>query len=240
MSPQPRYAIYFVPGADSTLYRFGASVLGYDTHRGTACPFVEGAEADWSDFTREPRVYGFHATLKPPFHLADNYGEADLTRAVADFTANRAAVLIGELAVRELGSFIALVPQAPRPQLNSLAEACVRDFDRFRQPMSEQELARRLTPNLTDRQTVNLARWGYPYVCEDFRFHMTLTGALFAQKRDRALRFLREKFDQQHGMAAVIADQLVIARQSGPMAPFQVISVTPLGQSPYRPFAYSC
>ena len=159
---------------------------------------------------------------------------------MADFAANRAAVLIGELAVRELGSFIALVPQAPRPQLNSLAEACVRDFDRFRHPISEQELARRLTPNLTDRQTVNLARWGYPYVCEDFRFHMTLTGALPAQKRDRALRFLREKFDQQHGMAAVIADQLVIARQSGPMAPFQVISVMPLGQSPYRPFAYSC
>lgn len=240
MNTQPRYAIYFVPGADSALYRFGASVLGYDCHSGEAWPFVEGAEADWSDFTREPRVYGFHATLKPPFYLADNYGEADLVRAVADFAANRPAVLIGELAVRELGSFIALVPQTPRPQLNNLAESCVRDFDRFRMPMSEQERARRLTPSLTDRQIVNLARWGYPYVCEDFRFHMTLTGALSVQKRDRALRFLCEKFEQQHNAAAVIIDQLVIARQSGPAAPFQVITAAPLGQSPYRPFAYSC
>ena len=28
------------------------------------------------------------------------------------------------------------------------------------------------------RQDANLLRWGYPYVLEDFRFHMTLTERL--------------------------------------------------------------
>ena len=238
--PAPRYAIYFVPAADTDLYRFGAAVLGYDCYSGEAQAFIDGAEREWSDFTREPRVYGFHATLKPPFHLADGYDEADLARAVSDFAANHAAVLIGDMAVRELGSFIALVPQSPRPLLNALAEACVRGLDRFRAPMSEQERSRRLTPGLSDRQIVNLARWGYPYVCEDFRFHMTLTGALAVQKRDRALRFLCEKYEQVAGTASVTVDRIVIARQSEPAARFQVLSASPLGQSPYRPFAYSC
>lgn len=240
MSAQPRYAIYFVPGADSGLYRFGASVLGYDCYSGETCAFPDDVEADWSDFTREPRVYGFHATLKPPFYLVEGYEEASLARAVKDFAANHAAVPIGELAVRELGSFIALVPQALRPSLNALAEACVREFDRFRATMSGQERARRLTPGLSDRQVVNLARWGYPYVCEDFRFHMTLTGGLAAQKRTRALRFLCGKYEQAGGAAPVTLDRIVIARQIEPASPFRVIAASPLGQSPYRPFAYPC
>ncbi|MDO8874866.1 MAG: DUF1045 domain-containing protein [Pseudolabrys sp.] len=239
MNTMPRYAIYFVPSAESSLYRFGASVLGYDSYRGEARS-IAGAPDDWNDITQEPGVYGFHATLKPPFVLADGHDETSLARAVKNFAHNHAAVLIGEMAVRELGSFIALVPQSPRPLLNALAEACVREFDRFRTPMSEQERARRMTPGLTDRQIVNLARWGYPYVCEDFRFHMTLTGALSAQKRDRALRFLCEKYEQVPGVTSVTVDQIVIARQIETATPFRVIAVAPLGQSPYRPFAYSC
>ncbi|MDI1343025.1 MAG: DUF1045 domain-containing protein [Pseudolabrys sp.] len=94
--PAPRYAIYFVPAADTDLYRFGAAVLGYDCYSGEARAFLEDAEREWSNFTREPRVYGFHATLKPPFRLAEGYDEADLARAVTDFAANHAAVLIGE------------------------------------------------------------------------------------------------------------------------------------------------
>ena len=240
MSAQPRYAIYFVPGADSELYRFGASVLGYDCYSGESCAFPDGVEADWSDFTREPRVYGFHATLKPPFNLVEGYEEASLARAVKDFAANNAAVSIGELAVRQLGSFVALVPQTLRPSLNALAEACLREFDRFRATMSGQERARRLTPGLSDRQVVNLARWGYPYVCEDFRFHMTLTGALSVQKRDRALRFLSEKYAQIPNTASVTVDQIVIARQIEPASPFKVIAASPLGQSPFRPSAFFC
>ena len=142
--------------------------------------------------------------------------------------------------MRELGSFVALVPQTPRPLLNGLAEACVRELDRFRAPMSKLERERRMMPGLSDRQIVNLARWGYPYVCEDFRFHMTLTGALPVQKRDRALRLLCGKYEQVPGVASVTVDQIVIARQSEAGSPFQVIVVAPLGHSPLRPYAYSC
>jgi putative phosphonate metabolism protein len=239
--PEPRYAIYFVPVANTALYRFGASVLGYDSYSGQAHELIEGVDAPvWRELVHEPSIYGFHATLKAPFYLAERATEDDLVRTLVDLAAIQPAVLVGELALRELGSFIALVPANPVPVLDRLAETCVREFDRFRAPMSEQERARRLVPALTDRQVENLGRWGYPYVFEDFRFHMTLTGSHGVQKRSKALKFLCEKFEQLPGAAPMTVDQIVIARQNDRASPFRVIEIAPLGQSPYRPFAYSC
>jgi putative phosphonate metabolism protein len=239
--PEPRYAIYFVPGLDTTLYRFGASVLGYDCYAGQNTALIDGADAlSWNEFVREPRVYGFHATLKAPFFLAKGSNEADLERAVRDFAADQPAVLIGDLAIRELGSFIALVPESQRPSLDRLARACVQEFDRFRSPMNGAERERRLAAGLSARQIENLERWGYPHVLEDFRFHMTLTGSLPLHERNRVLRFLCNKFEQTSGARSLTIDQIVLARQADKSAHFRVIGQGTLGQSPYRPYAYSC
>jgi hypothetical protein len=62
--------------------------------------------------------------------------------------------------------------------LRRVAEACVRDLDGFRAPASDAELARRRKAGLSPRQDALLIRWGYPYVFEEFRFHLTLTGKL--------------------------------------------------------------
>lgn len=236
---ESRYAIYFVPGADTPLYRFGASVLGYDCHSGRERPYIDGADASWPDWTREPRVYGFHATLKAPFHLAAGSTESDLERAVLAFAADRPAALGGSLAVRVLGSFIALVPAVTCLDINRLADACVREFDSFRAPMTEEDRARRQAGGLSPRQIEQLDRWGYPYVFEDFRFHMTLTGALAAPERDRALRFLRGKFEQVPQMHTLRLDRVVIARQERKLMPFVVIREVLFGQSAMRPYAYS-
>jgi putative phosphonate metabolism protein len=240
-TPEPRYAIYFVPAEDTALYRFGAAVLGYDAYSGQPRDFIDGVDAPaWRELVHEPHVYGFHATLKAPFYLAKGTTEDDVGRVLDDVAASQPAVLVGELVLRELGSFIALVPASPRPLLDRLAQTCVRDFDRFRAPMSEQERARRLVPALSDRQIENLVRWGYPYVFEDFRFHMTLTGKLALQKRSKAFRFLCGKFEQLSDATALTVDQIVVAKQDHKASPFQILKVAPLGQSPYRPFAYSC
>lgn len=239
--PEPRYAIYFVPGADTKLYRFGALVLGYDCYTGRANAMIDGIDVpSWTEFVREPRVYGFHATLKAPFYLAKGTTEADIKHAVLDFASNHPAVLVGELAVRELDSFIALAPKMPSPLLDRLAQACVREFDRFRAPMSEPERERRLAAGLSDRQIENLERWGYPYVFEDFRFHMTLTGSLSVPERNQALLFLCSKFEQMRAATSLTVDQIVVARQIERSSPFHAIRWAPLGQSPYRAHAYSC
>lgn len=182
---RPRYALYVAPEPGTALWRFGGAVLGYDAGTGREVPFPSGPpfeRPDWPDLVAEPRRYGFHATLKAPFHLAEGVGEADLLAALRDFTAARAALAVPALAVVLVGPlparFVALVPAAPSPDLDALAAACVRHFDRFRAPLSEADRARRRAAPLSERQVGHLARWGYPHVLADFRFHLTLTGAL--------------------------------------------------------------
>ena len=212
---EARYAIYFVPGRETPLYRFGAQVLGYDVYTGEALSIPSAAPDNWSGTTREPRVYGFHATLKPPFRLAASVGLSDLEEAFDAFARSQSPVQVGKLELRALSSFIALIPAMPCPALNHLADSCVRQFDRFRAPMTEQERSRRLAVPLSSRQKSNLELWGYPHVFEDFRFHMTLTGSLAGRDLPEASRWLSTAFADRPEAHHLSVDRVAILRQDG-------------------------
>src|SRR5262245_7385269 len=235
-----RYAIYFVPGATTALYRFGASVLGYDCYSGRDVAFPAGLDSsEWPAIVGEPRVYGFHATFKAPFRLADGKDEQALKNACTAFGRDYLPVKVGALTVRELGSFIALVPKTASVALLRLAGACVEAFDHFRAPPTKQEQERRLAAGLSWQQTENLDRWGYPYVFSDFRFHMTLSGPLDATRKGDVLRVISENYEQRVKNEPVIVDQIVVSRQTDATAPFQVFHHASLGHSPVRPYAVS-
>ena len=173
-----RYSIFYAPAAGSDLARFGAQWLGWDAETGheTAHPEIQGV--DVAVATSTPRKYGFHGTLKPPFRLATGTDRSGLERAIAELVAKTPAFTMPVLELRRLGRFLALVPSAPSPALSSLAAACVQELDMFRAPAGDAELARRRQSGLSAAQELNLRRWGYPYVLDEFRFHLTLTGAL--------------------------------------------------------------
>jgi putative phosphonate metabolism protein len=182
----PRYALYAAPAPDSPLWRFGSSVIGYDaaTATETAFPAARPCDSgDWMALTEEPRRYGFHGTLKAPFALAHGEDEASLIEAVMLFAERRRAFSVPHLEVSLLKAFVALTPSERSAELEGLAADCVRHFDVFRAPLSEADMARRLKAPLTERQKAHLDAFGYPYVFEDFRFHMTLTGALPEDRR---------------------------------------------------------
>lgn len=174
-----RFAIYFSPPTDSALGNFGASWLGRSIEgQELAAPTLTNiAPGDWEVATAAPRRYGFHATLKPPFRLAPGATEKDLCDAIETFCRTNPPVPLGTLAVRQLSGFIALRPDQDAP-VAAFAKTCVRAFDRFRAPSTAEEIAQRRPDTLTQRQRRLLERWGYPYVIEEFRFHMTLTGRL--------------------------------------------------------------
>jgi hypothetical protein len=227
----PRYAIYFVPAADSALYRFGSAVLQYDCYTGHAVspPDELASDSDtWSDATAQPRRYGFHATLKAPFHLSRSCDEAQLVSAVQSFAAlGRRSVFFNPV-LRMLGGFIAVLSGRPDPAIDALAADCTTIFDAFRAPMSPQERARRVAAGLNQRQFGNLERWGYPYLFADFRFHMMLTGKVPASRRDDTLATLRAVLQRICGDGPVPIDQLMLVRQDSPDASFSALSVAPL------------
>ncbi|MEM7089724.1 MAG: DUF1045 domain-containing protein [Pseudomonadota bacterium] len=190
-----RYAIYFAPPAGAGWTRFATSWLGWDMETGSpvAHPFAEGI--DVAAVTRVPRKYGLHATLKPPFHLQNGRTVEALHDACASLAARHAPVALHGLEIAPLGRFLALRPIGEQDALNALAARCVQDLDMFRTPATEQELARRRSTGLTAEQDTNLVHWGYPYVLNAFRFHITLSGRL----DKTTLQHVRAALDAQLG-----------------------------------------
>ncbi|WP_299283975.1 DUF1045 domain-containing protein [uncultured Tateyamaria sp.] len=173
-----RYAIFYTPGPNTPLARFGAEWLGWDSATGRACAHPDVAGLDVAQITETPRKYGFHGTIKAPFRLAEGCSAHTLGDALRAFCAQRAQVEITGVTLARLGRFLALVPDGPQPALAAMAGEAVKIFDPFRAPLTAAELAKRRQSRLNAAQEANLVRWGYPFVLENFRFHMTLTGRL--------------------------------------------------------------
>ena len=183
-----RAAVYFAPPETSPL---GERARAWFADRAT------------QDITGSPRHYGFHATLKAPFRLAEGKALEGLLNAVERFAAARRWVEGPTLCVDALGEFLALVPSAPDSRLDALAADCVQAFEPFRAPLSPAELTRRRAARLSPRQDCYLEEWGYPYVMEEFRFHMTLTQRLPAPERAHWKAVLEAHF-------ATIADRPLV------------------------------
>jgi putative phosphonate metabolism protein len=182
-----RYAIYAMPEPGDPLWTFGSLVLGRDALSGAAVPHPPAlleAIPDWAMLVTDPRRYGFHGTLKPPFRLADGVTARDILAAARSFSAARQPFATPPLRVTRLGAFCALTPSAPCAPLDALAADCVRAFEPMRAPLTQAEREKRLRSPLTPRQHANLDEWGYPYVFEDFRFHLTLSDALPEERRE--------------------------------------------------------
>ena len=179
----PRVAIYYVPLPDDPLTRLGSAWLGRDpvSNAPVAQPALDGI----GEFTAEPRLYGFHATLKPPMQLASGWTE--FVAAVRDVAGGIAPFDLPPLSVTDLRGFLALQETAHCPALQALADVCVERLDLFRTPSTEPELARRRRTALSSAQDAMLVRWGYPYVFNTWFFHMTLTRRLSDAEKSAVL-----------------------------------------------------
>lgn len=188
-----RYGIYMTPEA-GIFADLGASWLGWDLEEGCAVAHPLDAQTALIEATQTPRKYGFHGTIKPPFHLADGESYESLLAQAQDLCATLAPAEIEALDVSQLGSFLALTPKGDIDQLANLAATVLQKLDKFRAPPSESELARRRKANLTPLQETNLKNWGYPYVLDAFKFHITLSGHITPQELEKLEVLARRHF----------------------------------------------
>jgi putative phosphonate metabolism protein len=221
-----RFAIYFIPPPASALYEFGSAVLGYDCYSGKDVPSPPAhgfTEIEWRQWTEEPRRYGFHATLNAPFRLRSEFGEDDLVDELDRFAGACDAPPPLPVSLTLFNDFAALTPADRAPGLTALADSCVQFFDKFRMPLTEAERNRRLGQNLTARQIEHLERWGYPYVFEEFAFHMTLTGRLPPHQSGPILKFLHADIKRRHVPSTIPVERIALLRQDEPDQRFRVI-----------------
>ncbi|BCJ89777.1 hypothetical protein IZ6_05120 [Terrihabitans soli] len=220
-----RYAIYYAPERASLLWRFGSSVLGADPESGQTVPQIvpDGfLPDDWQSFTASPRRYGFHATLKAPFELAPGKTEQDLFAAFRAFAGRQIAFSAPALEPVLYGDYVTLQEKTPDPRLQALAGLCVREFDAFRAPLSDKDRARRKPQGLSAREREHLENWGYPYVFEDFVFHMTLAGPLPENRGQDASTALSAAYDKAVKDEDFSVRSLSIFVEPGPGEPFKL------------------
>jgi putative phosphonate metabolism protein len=225
-----RYAVYFAPAEATVLWQAGCRWLGRDPRSGAELhqPLVDGWPAERiAQITASPRMYGFHATLKPPFRLAEGHTLEQLGTAVQLLAARFQAFTVPQLSVASLDGFLALQPTAYDAKLGALADGCVTELDGFRRPPPPEELSHRRAARLSPRQEELLARFGYPYVLDQFRFHMTLTERLPRADANLLGPWLRDYL--AHALAVPLrCDNVCLFVQNGPGEAFLLLQRFPL------------
>ncbi|MBY2938704.1 DUF1045 domain-containing protein [Rhizobium leguminosarum] len=234
-----RYAICFTPPASDPLSLVAANWLGRNVFSGDMMepPAVRGLGIHEIAFhTAVPRRYGFHGVLKAPFHLSHDMPESQLLRDLMRFSGTFVPFRIPRIEVARLGNFYSLLPSTPCEQIQYLASAIVQEFDRFRAPLSEAEIERSDPDGLSATQFSNLHRWGNPYVMEEFRFHMPVTGPVNAIDMPRIEPVLRRIFEPVL-CEPVMVSNVALMIEEGTGGPFRVHSLHPMGKVSARKIA---
>ena len=221
---KPRYAAYFAPEQGSPWWEFGSRWLGRDECLGVnkvQHALAQIGPVELREITAQPRRYGFHATLKAPFSLSGSHSAADLTVRLRALAATLKPVLLGPMQAVMLGDFVALVPALVSDELMALAAACVTTLDDLRRPLSEADLARRRVEYFDAREQELLQQYGYPYVLERFRLHLTLSGPLARPTAQRVLQAVAAPVAQLNAAAPLVLDRLCLFVEPAPGQPFQ-------------------
>ncbi|MEO5807532.1 DUF1045 domain-containing protein [Devosia sp.] len=217
-----RFAIYYAPAPTDALWERAAIWLGRDPADGDRFDGpVAGIERDrLLNLTQSASRYGFHATLKAPMALEPGMLLDDLTAALTGFAATHAPVDLGRLELNSIDGFLALTPTGSAEAIQDFASHVVEDFDPFRAQMSLKDRAARMGRGLTPRQEELLDAYGYPYVFEEFQFHMTLSDRL-AETDHTELRTAAQTWFGPVLDAPVLLDRLSLFTEAENGRPFR-------------------
>jgi putative phosphonate metabolism protein len=224
-----RFAIYFAPPATSELWQRAAHWLGRDAVTGhvpnAGIPGISGEEL--TALTPSAARYGFHATLKAPMALAEGVSRETLEAELTAFGLRHGPVTIGRLKPELLDGFLALTPVVQSAELTEFAGKAVAELDALRAPMSAHDREKRLKSNLTPYQIGLMDHYGYPYVMDQFLFHMTLTDRMAEETRGPVVAAAQKWFapilDDN-----VLLDRISLFHEAEPGAPFQRVADFPL------------
>ena len=215
-----RVAVYYAPALEDTLWTACCAWLGRDPEAFLPCrqpPVSEIAEA-----TSSPRRYGPHATLKPPMQLRGTFEK--FTADVERLAASLKAFPMPQMEVIYLENFLALCLVMPSAELDILAARCVTELDQHRLPEDAASRARRAIGR-SPSELANLARWGYPLVLDDWKFHITLSNANAPELLALAHAYFKKATIQPRKL-----ESLAIFCEDRPGADFRLVARIKLGR----------
>lgn len=230
-----RYAVYFAPGQNDPWWDAGSRWLGRCALTGQALaqPAVAGfSPAQFEQLTQAPRRYGWHATLKAPFVLAEGCTLVELQCQLSTIAQQHLAFGLPPLLVSQMDGFLALRIDGDDHAVQHIAANCVTGLHAFAAPLPPSEQARRRGKGLSARQEQLLQDWGYPFVLDQFRFHFSLTGSLTGASTGVLADVVPTQIDAlklaaRHHFSALPPcrfDRLALFEEARPGAPFTWVS----------------
>jgi hypothetical protein len=169
----PRVALYYAPPASSAWWQEGCEWLGRDAESGRE---THAAMHAW---TQSPRRYGGHATIVAPFRCAAGVTLADV-QAAARAWANGIVRFDMPVRIAQMNGFVALraAHDDDDARMRTIAASALRAIAPLQAKPSVESIERRIHAGMSARQITLLREWGYPYVLDEYRFHMTLSDSL--------------------------------------------------------------
>lgn len=193
-----RYAIYYVPEQSDALLQLADDWFGRSTLTGkpTKRPNIPGLSSKKiQSITKTAARYGFHGTLKAPFRLARSATERKFLEAVAALASDLDAARAIKMSLDYSSGFIAIRPSEEDHALRGIGDLCVIALDIFRAPVNTLERMARIQPKLSQEEAQFLLLWGYPYIFNRFRFHMTLTDPILSREKNKIYTILKDYFE---------------------------------------------
>lgn len=231
-SAHSRFALYYAPSRASRWWEAGCRWLGRDPESGAALappvvPALAARARDVASVSSSPRRYGWHGTLLAPSRCADGTTlENVLPRALA--WARRQSPFDVPVEAAALDRFVAIRPATAdgAAAIGALAADALREFAALRAMPTEDDRRRRLEANLSARQRELLDEWGYPYVLDEYRFHMTLSDAIEPEDRRVLIDWWRA---QASALGPLRIDAAALYVEPRPGAPFSLFARLPFG-----------
>jgi hypothetical protein len=184
MTNYKRVAIYFLPKKNSSLENFGKNLLGRDINKKKKISLTRRQKYfinrgftyfdELKDYCEQPAKYGFHATLKAPFRLKRNVKTKNFYDVISHIAAQHSRFKIKGLKIVYSKKFTFITSRKPNKLLINLESDLVKHLDTFRAELNKTEIKKRIPDSLTFKQNKYLKEWGYPFVFDQFKFHMTL------------------------------------------------------------------
>lgn len=215
-----RYAIYFCPATGSPLAEFGRVWLAQAPHAIDVPGIPSGR---MQTLLANVRRYGWHATIRAPFALDAGIAYEDLRDAVIAL-AQRFPTLTLPLQLERLAGFLALRPSGDSAAIDQLAAACLHALEPLRAPLAEEVFCKH-ADGFDAVELGLLEQYGYPYVLDRYRFHMSLS----APATEVEEQILRDELARHAATWSIArADALSICREAAPGADFEQIQRIPL------------
>jgi hypothetical protein len=215
------FAVYLVPSANSSLYKFGSEILGYDVRAKSELHPIH----EWPEAIGPASDFGIHVTIADALYCAHEK-DIDLICEEVKCVARQFDPFILGLSMQkdfpnEEG--IALVCEDKSGSLEALHhEMVARVYRKAVASNYSLGLAEANRDLDVERAELMIEHYHAPYILQRFKPHFSLLSAVPSKQKDQIYDKLKELYEEQVGQSTIHIRRIAIMHRPDPKGHWQI------------------